>query len=269
MWPRIRFDPIKLFDLGVSDLSLQDPHFVRLSMDGYAEMGDDFFIGLLNAPDAVKYLCRVCPERADWLTDGLARVGVQTAERIRDCEARIVAASCPWNLGMTKSPETYDALPWSYWDPSVIYDRVDLKGKVVLDIGSGTGQVTIRCAPYAKQVLALEPVERLRHYIERKMDAAGFTSVQTLDGVLEALPLRDTSVDAAILSNGSFGWNPQKELEELDRVTKPGGTILMLGPCNYGDEHILSAIRGAGGYEEFEFEVPCDGPKPGFIKTNR
>jgi len=257
---------MKLFDLRVNDLLLQDPYFVRAAMSGYEQLGDDFFIGLLDSPDVVGYFCEVCRERAEWLIDGVERVRPQPPERIREAEWKVLEASCPWNLGMAKSPETWDALPWSYWDPSAIYDRVDLNGKVVLDVGAGTGQVTQRSAPYARLVYALEPVARLRRYIERKMGAAGFSNIRTLDGVLEAVPLKDASVDAAILSNGSFGWNPDKELQELERVAKPGGTILMLGPCNFGDERILSAIRDAGGYEPFDFEVPYDGTKPGFIK---
>ena len=266
MWPIIRFDVMKLFGLCVSDLLLQDPYFVRASMSGYERLGDEFFIGLLSSPDVVKYLCEVCPERADWLRDGIERLRPQPPERIREAEAKVLDASCLWNLGMAKSPETWDALPWSYWDPSVIYNWVQLEGKVVLDAGAGTGQVTIRCAPLARLVYALEPVARLRRYIEGKMWAAGLTNVRTLDGILEAVPLRDASVDAAILSNGSFGWNPEKELRELERVTRPGGTILMLAPCNFGDDAILSAIRDAGGYKPFDFEIPCDGRKPAFIK---
>jgi len=73
-------------------------------------------------------------------------------------------------------------------------------------------------------------------------------------------------VDVAVVACGSFGWNLGKELAELERVTKPGGSILMLAPCNYGNEEILSPIRCAGGYEEFDFDVPCDGKKPAFLK---
>jgi hypothetical protein len=265
MWPSIRFDVFRLFDLRVRDIPLHDPYFVRMLVPGYEQLGDDAFVGLLNSPDVVGYLWEVLPDRAEWLRAGIERVGPQPPERIREAETKVLEASFPWNLGMTKSPEIWDALPWSYWDPSAIYDRVDLQDKVVLDIGAGTGQVTLRCAPYARLVYALEPVARLRRYIERKMGAAGFTNVRTLDGVLEAVPLPDASVDAAILSNGSFGWNPEKELRELERVTKPGGSILMLGPCNFGDEAILSSIHSAG-YEEFEFEVPCAGRKPAFFR---
>ncbi len=195
----------------------------------------------------------------------MATVRPAAPERIREAEHRLVEASCPWNLGMAKSPEVWDALPWSYWDPSAIYDRVDLDGKIVLDVGAGTGQVTLRCAPYAHLVWALEPVGRLRRYIEHKMGAAGFTNVRTLDGLAEAIPLGNDSIDAAILSDGSFGWNPEQELAELERVTRPGGVVLMLGPCNDGDP-VCEVIRAAG-YERFEFEVPSDGPKPGFAKT--
>ncbi|MHB0999249.1 MAG: hypothetical protein ACYC27_08380 [Armatimonadota bacterium] len=52
--------------------------------------------------------------------------------------------------------------------------------------------------------------------------------------------------------------------KELSTSTRSRGTILMLDPCNYSDP-VVEIIRSAG-YEEFEFEVPCDGIKPGFIK---
>ena len=267
MWPRIKFDPLKLFDLQISDLSYQDPYYVRLTFEGsYQQLGDDLFIGLLKVPDVVAYFCDVYPQRAKWLKSGIERVKPKEPGQIRKAEMKVLLASCPWNLGMAKSPETWDALPWSYWDPSVIYNRMELKDKVILDIGAGTGQVTIRCAPFAKLIYALEPVGKLRLYIEQKMNAAGFLNVRTLEGILEAVPLGDATVDIAILSSGSFGWNSEKELDELERVTKSGGTILMLAPCNFNDEELLSKIRNKGGYEPFDFEIPSDGKKPAFIK---
>lgn len=266
MWPDIRFDCNKLFDLHVSDLLIYDPYYISLCVNSYMEMGDDLFISLLNAPDVLGYICEVCPECADWLREGVYRLRPQPPERIREAEARLIAVSSPWNLAMAKSPETWDALTWSYWDPSVIYDRVELTGKTVLDIGAGTGQVTLRCAPFAAMVWALEPVARLRRYIERKTGAANLHNIRTLSGVLENIPLADNSVDVSILSNGSFGWNPDKELHELERVTSSGGTILMLGPCNFSNETVIASIHQTGGYEQFEFEVPGDGVKPAFIK---
>jgi hypothetical protein len=269
MWPLIKFDPVKLFELGVRDLLLQDPYYVRLTLErSYPDLGDDFFVGLLDAPEVAAYFAEACPERAAWLSAGIARVRGAEPDAIRAAEARLVEASYPWNLGMAKAPEIWDGLPWHHWDPAEIYDRVELDGRAVLDVGAGTGQVAIRCAPYADVVWALEPVARLRRYVEKKMEAAGFANVRTLDGVLEAAPLEDSSVDVAVACS-SFGWNPEKELAELERVVKPGGAILMLAPTNYGHEEILSPIRRAGGYEEFDFDVPGDGKKPAFLKRLR
>lgn len=265
-WSRLRFDPVRLFDLHVEDILLQDPYFVRASMGRYRGMGDDLFIALRDYAEVVGYLSEACPEDAAWLREGVTGVSARTAGEVRLAKARLLEESMPWNLGMAKCPAAWDALPWSYWDPSAIYDRVDLAGKTVLDVGAGTGQVTLRCAPYAELIYALEPVSRLRRYIERKMGAAGLENVRTLAGVLEAVPLEDGAVDVAVISNGSFGWNPDKELAELDRVTRPSGMILMLAPCNYGCEEIISKIRAAG-YEEFEIEIPCDGVKPAFVKV--
>jgi SAM-dependent methyltransferase len=267
VWPKIEFDPVKLFELDVRDILQQDPYYVRLTMESsYPELGDDLFIGLLDAPDVAGYLSEVCPEKAQWLAEGIERVGAPTAERIREAQTKLVTASWPWNLGMTKAPALWDSLPWGFWDPSAIYDRVDIEGKVILDVGAGTGAVSLRCAPLAHLVWALEPVASLRRYIERRMAAAGLENVRTLDGVLAQVPLADGAVDVSIIANGSFGWETAQELEELERVTRPGGAILMLAPTSPRNEEELRQIREAGGYEAFDFELPTMGPMPAFVK---
>jgi ubiquinone/menaquinone biosynthesis C-methylase UbiE len=52
--------------------------------------------------------------------------------------------------------------------------------------------------------------------------------VKTIDGVLAKTPMGDNTVDASILSNGSFGWEPEKELKELERITKPNGIVWII-----------------------------------------
>ena len=271
MWPRLSIDPIKLFDLRPSDLLCLDDYFVARFLNGafgheglLREMGEELYVGLRDVPEVTAYFAEVSPE----FKQGLQEVGDRLAQwspAAAEAAAQRILRWCAWNVGMAKSPAVWDALPWSYWDPDEIHDRVDINGRTVLDMGAGTGQVTLRCAPYAERVLALEPVATLRRYFERKLAACGFTNVTTVDGVMERMPLTSDTVDVAILSNGSFGWDPDAELREIERVVRSGGTALMLAPCGPTNQALVTKIREAG-YEAFEFQLPAMGLSPGFIR---
>ena len=270
-WPRVKIDPVQMFDLRLSDLVHLDTYFVNTFLEDergnpglLREFGARLYAALMPLPEVVEHFSQASPAFRAGLLDAQAGAPEVSPEDLRATQEAILRR-CAWNVGMAKSPATWDALPWGYWDPSEIHDRVDIRDRVVLDIGAGTGQATLRCAPYAERVFALEPVAVLREYIERKASAHGFHNVTTLNGVLERVPLADDAVDAAILTNGSFGWKPDEELREIDRVVKPGGTALMLAPCRPSDVDILEQIRRAG-YEAFDLEMPTMGTFPGFIK---
>ncbi len=264
-------DPIRLFDLRLADFACLNTYFVNAFLDDergnpglMREFGARLYAALMSLPDVVEHFSKASPTFRAGLREARAHPLELSPEELQSTQQEILRC-CAWNVGMAKSPATWDALPWGYWDPREIHDRVDIRGRVVLDIGAGTGQATLRCAPYAERVFALEPVGVLREYIERKMSAHGFDNVTTLDGLLERVPLEDGAVDVAILTNGSFGWKPDEELREIDRVVSPGGTALMLAPCRPSHLDLLDRIRRAG-YEAFDLEMPAMGTFPGFIK---
>ncbi|MCY4113542.1 MAG: GNAT family N-acetyltransferase [Chloroflexi bacterium] len=270
-WPRMGIDPIRLWDLQLADLVHLNTYFVNTFLGDergnpglLREFGDRLYAALMPLPDVVEHFSQASPAFSAGLREARVDALELSPEELRSTQEAVLQR-CAWNLGMAKSPSTWDALPWSYWDPREIHDRVDVRDRVVLDIGAGTGQATLRCAPYAERVFALEPVAVLRAYTERKLAALGFHNVTTLDGLLERVPLADDAVDVAILTNGSFGWKPDDELREIDRVVRPGGTALMLAPCRPSDSDILDGIRRAG-YEAFDLEMPTMGTFPGFIK---
>lgn len=270
-WPRMVIDPIRMFDLRLSDLRHLDTYFVNTFLEDergtpglLREFGDRLYAALMPLPEVIDHFSKASPTFRAGLRAARAHAPELSPEELRSTQDAILQR-CAWNVGMAKSPATWDALTWSHWDPHEIHDRVDVGGRVVLDIGAGTGQATLRCAPYAVRVFALEPVAVLREFIERKLSAHGFHNVTTLNALIERVPLADDAVDAAILTNGSFGWKPDEELREIDRVVRPGGTALMLAPCRPSDTEILDRIRRAG-YEAFDLEMPTMGTFPGFIK---
>lgn len=96
-------------------------------------------------------------------------------------------------------------------------------GAPVLDLAAGTGKLTRPLLAAGFDVVAVEPQAALR---ERLAAAIGGRRVR--EGVAEAIPLADASVDAVTVADG-FHWFDQAEaLAEIRRVLRPGGGLAVL-----------------------------------------
>jgi SAM-dependent methyltransferase len=100
---------------------------------------------------------------------------------------------------------------------------------VVADLGCGDGYLTIEASRFAKKVIAVDRSEaalaRAREMAKRRR----LTNVEWKRGELEKLPLKDASVDVALLSQAlHHAAVPQKALAEAARIVKPGGRVLLL-----------------------------------------
>lgn len=99
----------------------------------------------------------------------------------------------------------------------------------VVDIGCGEGYLTLEAARWAHSVVGVdrsdEVLERARALGERRH----MTNVQWKKGDLSRLPLPDASVDLALLSQALHHTrHPEDALEEVGRILKPGGRVLIL-----------------------------------------
>jgi ubiquinone/menaquinone biosynthesis C-methylase UbiE len=105
-------------------------------------------------------------------------------------------------------------------------DLLPLQGEErVLDVGAGTGAFAFAVAPRAREVVALEIDGDLA--ARAKADAP--SNVEVLVGDGEHLPFEDFSFDvAATLRTLHHTHRPELLVAELTRVTKPGGTILVV-----------------------------------------
>jgi SAM-dependent methyltransferase len=102
-------------------------------------------------------------------------------------------------------------------------------GETVLDLGCGAGIDTIIAAFRAGAAGRVIALDFLPDMLERTRAAAaeiGLTNVELLEGDIEAIPLRDSSVDH-IISNGVINLAPRKArvLAECARVLRPGGKL--------------------------------------------
>ena len=124
-----------------------------------------------------------------------------------------------------KRPELYDGLEFHGWDFAEVTGITPLDGKVVVEVGAGTGRVALEAAATADTVFAVEPVARLRQFIREKAAQQGLCNVHVLDGFGHNIPLPDGFADVVITSH-ALGWRLEEELEEFERVAAPGGCII-------------------------------------------
>ncbi|WP_437903215.1 class I SAM-dependent methyltransferase [Sorangium sp. So ce327] len=108
--------------------------------------------------------------------------------------------------------------------------RIDATS-TVLDLGAGTGKLTRLLVPTGARLLALEPVEGMRRKLGQMVPSA-----IPLDGVAEAIPLPETSVDAAVAAQSFHWFHGDLALAEIHRVLRPRGRLSLL--FNLRDERV-------------------------------
>ena len=126
-----------------------------------------------------------------------------------------------------KYPEQFDVQAPIRWAIDEITAITSLEGKVVADVGAGSGRIAFLVGPQAHTVFAVEPVTRLRTFMKEKAMEKGLKNLYVMDGTLDSIPLPDKSLDVLITSN-AIGWNLAEELIEIQRVVKPGGHAIHL-----------------------------------------
>jgi SAM-dependent methyltransferase len=100
---------------------------------------------------------------------------------------------------------------------------------VVADLGCGDGYLTVEASRFARRVIAVDrspaALARAREMARRRR----LTNVEWKRGELEKLPLKDLSVDVALLSQAlHHAKDPARALAEAARIVKPGGRVLLL-----------------------------------------
>jgi ubiquinone/menaquinone biosynthesis C-methylase UbiE len=142
---------------------------------------------------------------------------------------------------------------------------LNFTGKIVLDIGAGTGKLTLIAAQAgAFCVFAVEPVNNLRVYIKKKARNGDFSNVFVSDGLMTDLPFPDDFIDIA-MSGHVFGDYPESEYQEMMRVVKSGGMVILC-PGNNDKDNEVHAFLVNKGFRWSKFEEPEEGIKRKYWK---
>jgi ubiquinone/menaquinone biosynthesis C-methylase UbiE len=167
----------------------------------------------------------------------------------------------------------YDRINPFVWNEAMRDEAIDWldidEEDHVLDVGCGTGFATEGLLQHTEHIYGLD---QSPHQLSRAYEKFGKRgSVRFHMGDAERLPFQEDSFDA-VWSSGSIEYwpNPVDALRECRRVTKPGGTVLIVGPdypnrtifqkmadaiMLFYDEEEADRMFSAAGYEEFEHRI--------------
>ncbi len=211
------------------------------------------------------YFRNKCPQLNEWL-DQVMTVDIDSCgpEQIRRAEIEILASMTDL-IVYAVDPSIYDAQPFLNWDSSELLSLADFTGKTVIDVGAGTGKLTLLVAEKADMVFAVEPVANLRNYLKQKAKSRNLNNIYAVDGLITDIPFPPQFADFTI-GGHVFGDDLEDEYQELCRVTKPGGMIILC-PGNNDLDNDRHKFLISHGFEWSRFEEPRDGMKRKYWKV--
>ena len=119
-----------------------------------------------------------------------------------------------------------------------IQEVLPLQGIDVVETGAGTGRVTRLLVPYVNFVSSFDSSEHMLHLAEDSLSAGGWHNWRTGVADHRSLPVVDASADLCISgwsicylvdwNRGVWQQEVDKALAELERILKPGGTLILI-----------------------------------------
>lgn len=165
-----------------------------------------------------------------WIT-GNARNSAAMKERMKD----------GYNGKYSDYINKYDELASFHYEKiaSMLIQKVDCKGKVVADIGCGTGILSfVALEKGASKVSCVDISALMLEKCREKSITRGYKadSISFHEGEAERLPFNDSAYEV-VLQNMVIGMvpNQQETITEFTRILRPGGTIALSahGPAYY------------------------------------
>ena len=187
-----------------------------------------------------------------------ADLGVFTAEEARrfvpdgDGDPRTDTVLA-WELLYRLEPDLYDELACAERLHPGILGWLPRSARRVVEVGAGTGRLTLDLMRQGREIVAIEPAKQLRQVLERKL-AAGpkHGSVRVLHGFFDELPLSGGVADLVVACSAftpSAAHGGDRGLSEMERVCRPGGCVAIIWPNNVG-------WLAARGYQYVSFPGP-------------
>jgi len=138
-----------------------------------------------------------------------------------------------WELLYRLEPELYDRLIRAESLHPGILKWLPARVGTVVEVGAGTGRLTMPLAMRAGELIAVEPAGPLCSILTARLAAAGCHDVTVVRGFFDRLPVPDGWADlvvacSALGSDEAHGGDAG--LGEMERCCRPGGLVAVILP---------------------------------------
>jgi ArsR family transcriptional regulator len=174
--------------------------------------------------------------------ESAARTEIGRADEARLAEVRRLRKE---NFDAHAGPDTNErqlvpGRSWAAWSRALGHLLPPLR---VADIGCGEGYLTIEASRWAERVIAIDRSEMVLKKARALANRRRVRNVIWKRGELEHLPLRDASVDVALLSQAlHHAPDPARALAEAVRIVVPGGRILVLDLRQHEEQWVKNRL---------------------------
>jgi len=129
---------------------------------------------------------------------------------------------------------------WAAWSRAL---GLLLPPLTIADLGCGEGYLTIEASRWAARVIAVDRSEVVLNRAKALGLRRRVSNVVWKRGELEKLPIKDATVDVALLSQAlHHAANPAHAVAEAARITVPGGRVLVLDLREHREEWVQSKL---------------------------
>lgn len=123
-----------------------------------------------------------------------------------------------------------------------ISKNVDLENKTILDLGAGTGRLSIPLSKRAKFVYALDKSKPMLKILRRKIKAKKIKNIKPIESGFNKIPLPKESIDV-VTSLWSFpvhSNNWERDLREVKRILRMDGKTVLIDTHYSGEYHRIN-----------------------------